>query len=53
MNAAGSDPVISAVTQQGVLLGQHEARLTNTTREMEYLATDLTARIHELQHDTA
>lgn len=56
MDAAGSDPVITAVTQQGVLLGQHEARLTNTTREMEYLANqvaDLTARIRELQHDTA
>ncbi|KAL1249460.1 hypothetical protein QQF64_020465 [Cirrhinus molitorella] len=54
MDTAGSDPVRSAVAQQGVLLGQHETRLTHTSREVEYLANqvaDLTARVQELQRE--
>lgn len=56
MDTAGADPVRTAVTQQGVLLGQHEARLTNTTREVEFLANqvaELTTRIQELQREAA
>ncbi|KAL1255739.1 hypothetical protein QQF64_013800 [Cirrhinus molitorella] len=54
MDTAGSDPVRSAVAQQGVLLGQHETRLTHTSREVEYLVSqvaDLTARVQELQRE--
>lgn len=56
MDAAGSDTVRTAVTQQGALLGQHEARLTNTTREVEFLANqvaELTALVQDLQHEAA
>lgn len=56
MDTAGSDSVRTAVTQQGALLGQHEVRLTNTSREVDFLGNqvaELTARIQELQHDVA
>lgn len=55
MDTAGQDSVRSALTQQGALLGQHESRLTSTSREVEYLTNqvaDLTARLHELQFET-
>lgn len=56
MDTAGQDPVRSAVAQQGALLGQHETRLSNTTREVEFLSNqvaDLTARIQDLQLEAA
>lgn len=55
MDTAGPDPVRAAVAQQGVLLGQHETRLSNTSREVEVLSNqvaELTNRLQELQYET-
>lgn len=56
MDAAGSNTIRTAVTQHGPLLGQHEVRLTNTTREVEFLVNqvvELTALFQDLQRMAA
>ena len=55
MDTAGPDTVRAAVAQQGVRLGQHETRLSNTSREVEVLSNqvaELTNRLQELQYET-
>uniref|UniRef100_A0A4W5LBA7 Retrotransposon gag domain-containing protein n=1 Tax=Hucho hucho TaxID=62062 RepID=A0A4W5LBA7_9TELE len=44
MDSAGADQVRNAVSQQGILLGQHSSQLTATSREVECL----TAQVAEL-----
>lgn len=52
MDSAGADQVRVAVSQQGILLGQHSSQLTSTSREVECLTAqvaDLKVQIQELQ----
>ncbi|KAL1246642.1 hypothetical protein QQF64_034443 [Cirrhinus molitorella] len=54
MESAGSDQIRAAVVQQGVLLGQHATRLTETTRGVETMSsqiTELTNQVRELMRD--
>lgn len=54
MESAGSDQIRTAVLQQGVLLGQHATRLTETTRDVEVMSsqvTELTNQVRELMRD--
>ena len=56
MDSAGADPLRSAVTQQGILLGQHASQLTSTSREVEFLnakLSELTAQLQELRRQTS
>lgn len=52
MDSGGSDQVRTAVTQQGIFLGQHSNQLTGTSREVKLLiaqVAEFNAQIHELQ----
>lgn len=52
MDSAGADQVRVAVSQQGILLGQHSSQLTTTSREVEGLTAqvaDLNLQIQRLQ----
>lgn len=54
MESAGSDQIRTAVLQQGVLLGQHATRLSETTRGVEVMSsqvTELTNQVRELMRD--
>ncbi|KAL0149260.1 hypothetical protein M9458_055494, partial [Cirrhinus mrigala] len=54
MDSAGADQVRTAVTQQGILLGQHTTQLTVTSREVDLLTAqvaELNARVQELQQE--
>lgn len=52
MDSAGADQVRNAVSQQGILLGQHSSQLTVTSREVGSLTAqvaDLNLQIQELK----
>ncbi len=54
MDSAGADPVRTAVTQQGILLGQHSTQLTAASREVDLLTAqvaELNVRVQELQQE--
>ncbi len=54
MDSAGADPVRTAVTQQGILLGQHSTQLTAASREVDQLTAqvaELNVRVQELQQE--
>lgn len=54
MDSAGTDPLRSAVTQQGILLGQHASQLSATSQEVEFLTSqlaDLTVQLQELRRE--
>lgn len=54
MDSAGADQVRTAVSQQGILLGQHSSQLTATSKEVECLTAqvaDLNLQIQELQRE--
>ncbi|KAL1267319.1 hypothetical protein QQF64_032682 [Cirrhinus molitorella] len=54
MDSAGADQVRTAMTQQGILLGQHATQLTATSREVDLLTAqvaELNARVQELQQE--
>ncbi|KAL1250456.1 hypothetical protein QQF64_021461 [Cirrhinus molitorella] len=54
MDSAGPDQVRTAMTQQGILLGQHATQLTATSREVDLLTAqvaELNARVQELQQE--
>lgn len=56
MDSAGADPLRSAVTQQGILLGQHASQLTTTSQEVGYLSSqlsDLSVQFQELRRETS
>ncbi len=56
MDSAGSDPLHSALVQQGVLLGQHSTQLNTTAQEKDTLnaqVAELLARVDDLQQDAA
>lgn len=56
MDSAGADPLRSAVTQQGILLGQHASQLTTTSQEVEFLTSqlaDLSVQLQELRRETS
>lgn len=56
MDSAGADPLRSAVTQQGNLLGQHASQLMTRSREVEVLTaqlSNLSAQIQELRRETS
>ncbi len=54
MESAGPNQIRTAVLQQGVLLGQHATRLTETTRDVEVMSSqvgELTNQVRELMRD--
>lgn len=54
MDSAGADQVRTAVSQQGILLGQHSSQLTATSRDVECLSAqvaDLSLQVQELQRE--
>uniref|UniRef100_A0A9J7XUZ1 CCHC-type domain-containing protein n=1 Tax=Cyprinus carpio carpio TaxID=630221 RepID=A0A9J7XUZ1_CYPCA len=53
-SSTGADQVRTAVTQQGILLGQHSSQLTATSREVDLLTAqvaELNVRVQELQQE--
>ncbi len=56
MDSAGSDPLHSALVQQGVLLGQHATQLNTTAHEVDALnarVSELLTRVDDLQREAA
>ncbi len=56
MDSAGSDPLRSALVQQGVLLGQHATQLNTTAHEVDALnarVAELLTRVDDLQREAA
>ncbi|MGL5598840.1 MAG: DUF4939 domain-containing protein [Aeromonas sp.] len=56
MDSAGTDPLRSALLQQGTLLGQQSQRLNTTAQEVESLhaqVSELTGRLEALRLETA
>ncbi len=56
MDSAGSDPLHSALVQQGVLLGQHATQLNTTAHEVDALnarVAELLTRVDDLQREAA
>lgn len=56
MDSAGSDPLRSALVQQGVLLGQHATQLNTTAQEVDALnarVAELLTRVDDLQREAA
>ncbi|XP_026103014.1 uncharacterized protein LOC113074396 [Carassius auratus] len=54
MDSAGSDPLRSALVQQGVLLGQHATQLNTTAQDVDALSarvSELLTRVDDLQRE--